>query len=637
MLHSSRFRTRIRVASSMLSLVALAACSDKKTPTPPVIPGVLAVSVSPTSLTVAAGASGTSTATIVRGGTFTGAVTLTAEGAPSGVTVSFGAATVGSGLTTSSITVAVAGTVASGSYPIAIKGAGTGVTTAVASLSLTVTAVATPSVAVSVAPTTATVTAGGASASATATVARAGGFAGAVTLAATGAPANMTVAITPASIPADSTARVITVTAAGSVPAGNYPINITATGAGVSAATATLTVTVSPAVAGTTVNLAYCAADAPIWVAYQDGAGAWTRVTPSGTNTYSFPVASGKAGVATVDTVGAGFHLSVTYATTAELNGFGNTLGLGACGTKTVNGSVANVAADQLVNVALGYSSKFVIPITGSTFTLTGVASGPQDLFAARSSVATLRADKLILRRALDIAEGGSIPVLDFNAAEAFAPATANATVSGLGADSATLFSVYSGTRGSASAFIGTSARFATGGSAVQFDAIPAAKLSGTELQGLYAIASEANSTAASRFAGVYYRSPADRAIAMGPALAAPTVSRLTGGGYARVRVQLSLQTEYNRYFTATFSQAAGARNATVSASAAYLAGAPWDLSVPALTGISGWLDRWGLLSGTPIDWSVSAMGGAVFQLDPTVADGTTFRSAIRSSASPLP
>jgi hypothetical protein len=43
------------------------------------------------------------------------------------------------------------------------------------------------------------------------------------------------------------------------------------------------------------------------------------------------------------------------------------------------------------------------------------------------------------------------------------------------------------------------------------------------------------------------------------------------------------------------------------------------------------------LLNGTAIDWSVSALGGAVFQLDATVADGAAFKSATRSSASPLP
>jgi hypothetical protein len=44
-----------------------------------------------------------------------------------------------------------------------------------------------------------------------------------------------------------------------------------------------------------------------------------------------------------------------------------------------------------------------------------------------------------------------------------------------------------------------------------------------------------------------------------------------------------------------------------------------------------------GLLNGTPISWDLTANGGALFLLDSSVADGTTFRSAQRTSATPLP
>ncbi|MBC7840837.1 MAG: hypothetical protein H7099_00900 [Gemmatimonadaceae bacterium] len=624
-------------------LIALAtpiitACGGSdSTPTPPAVAGTLAVVVTPAAVSVVPGASGASAATITRGGSFTGDVALSSEGAPAGVTVSFGSPTLGAGVTSSTVSVAVAASYTS-TVPvaIAIKAAGTGVTTAAATLTLTVTAAAIPTLAVSVAPAPVAVVSG-ASGSTTAMIVRGGGFAGVVTLASTVVQGGITVALTPPTIPADSTTRTIGIAVAGSVPAGSYPISISATGTGVAASPAVFNVTVTAPVVGSSVTLSYCAADAPIWVAYQDGSGPWTRVSATGTNSYTFSISSGKAGIATVDTVGTGYDLNVTYATTAEMNGFGTTLALGACGTKTVNGSVANVSNAQFANITLGYSSKFVLPIASSAFTLTDVASGPQDLFAARLTAATQRVDKIILRRGIDIANGGSLAVLDFNAAEAFAPATANVTISGLGADTAVVATLFNGLRGSTFGILGTFADYVGSSGAVPFDAVPAAQLASGELQQLYAIADAAGSSTSTRFSGVYFRAPTNQAIAFGPELAAPTVTRDASGAYSRTRVVLGAQAEYNRFLTASYSQSSANRAASVTATQNYLGSSTWDLTLPNLSGVTGWTNTWGLLNGTGIDWNVSASGGALHQLDSSIADGTVFRTAQRSSASPLP
>jgi hypothetical protein len=99
----------------------------------------------------------------------------------------------------------------------------------------------------------------------------------------------------------------------------------------------------------------------------------------------------------------------------------------------------------------------------------------------------------------------------------------------------------------------------------------------------------------------------------------------------------LAQQSEYNRYFSANYSQSTANRTATVTATAGYFGTASWDVSIPDLTGAAGWTNTWGLLNGTGIDWNMSAIGGALYQLDATIADGTTFRSAQRSSTTPLP
>ncbi len=636
-LFPARATARVHAALMLAAVTMFTGCGGgDAAPTPPPPQGTLSVAVTPAALTLVAGATGASAAAITRGGSFAGDVALSATGAPTGVTATFASANLGAGVTSSAITIVTTAATAAGNYPIVISAAGTGVTTQTVTLTLTVTAATTPTVSVAVAPASLSIVAG-ASSAANATLVRGGGFADAVALSATGAPAGMTVTFTPASVPAGSTSSAIAIAVGSGVAAGNYPVVITAAGTGVTTATATLTVTVTAAAGGTSVTLAYCAADAPIWVAYQDGSGPWTRVSASGTNSYQFTVSSPRAAVATVDTVGSGFDLNVTYATAAEFNGFGNTQSLGACGSKTINGTVSNVSNTQVANVTLGYSSAFVLPITSSAFTLQNVASGPQDLFASRMNAAMQRVDKIILRRGVDVASGGSLAVLDFNAAEAFAPAVGNVTVSGLGADTATVASIFSGVRGSTFGFIGTISDYLAASGAVSYDAVPAANMNSGELQQLYAFASAANSTTSTRFAGVYFRTPTDRTISFGPALSTPTVTRDASGAFSRVRVQLGIQADYGRAMTADFSQTTINRGASVFITTAFTAGVPWDVTLPNFTGVTGWLSAWGLQNGTAIDWSVSALGGALFQLDPTVAEGSVFRSATRSAAAPLP
>ncbi|MGH9564129.1 MAG: cellulose binding domain-containing protein, partial [Terracidiphilus sp.] len=86
-------------------------------------------------LSVAQGASGTDTITVTDVSPFSGSVTLTASGLPSGVTASFSPTAATS---SSVLTLSVASTVATGSYPITITGT-SGTLTATTSIALTVT------------------------------------------------------------------------------------------------------------------------------------------------------------------------------------------------------------------------------------------------------------------------------------------------------------------------------------------------------------------------------------------------------------------------------------------------------------------------------------------------------------------
>ena len=98
-----------------------------------------AVSTSPTSPSIAAGASGSVTITTTVSGGFNSAVSLNPTGQPSGVTVSFNPASIAApGSGSSTMTVAVGSSVAAGSYPITVTATG-GSTTHTATVTLVVT------------------------------------------------------------------------------------------------------------------------------------------------------------------------------------------------------------------------------------------------------------------------------------------------------------------------------------------------------------------------------------------------------------------------------------------------------------------------------------------------------------------
>ena len=198
---------------------------------------------SPTSVSVAQGNNGASTITTAVSGGFNSAITLSATGQPTGVTVTFGTnpiAAPGSG--SSIMTMAVASTTATGTYTITVTGMG-GSLTNTATVTLTVTAPANANFSISASPTTITVVRGS-SGTSTITTAVAGGFDWPVALSATGQPSGVTVSFSPTSIPAPGSGKsTMKVTTTVRASTGSHTITITGTGGGkTNKTTVTLTV-----------------------------------------------------------------------------------------------------------------------------------------------------------------------------------------------------------------------------------------------------------------------------------------------------------------------------------------------------------------------------------------------------------
>jgi len=111
-----------------------AAISDSTAATPD-----FTISASPTAVSVVQGNAGTSTITTTVSGGFNNAISLSASGQPSGVTVGFSPASIAApGAGSSTVTMTVGSSVATGTYPITVTGTG-GSTTHTTTVNLTVT------------------------------------------------------------------------------------------------------------------------------------------------------------------------------------------------------------------------------------------------------------------------------------------------------------------------------------------------------------------------------------------------------------------------------------------------------------------------------------------------------------------
>jgi len=195
------------------------------------------LSLAPAALTIVQGANGTATVTITRTN-FTGAVTLSLGGAPTGVTGSFNpAAPTG---TSATLTVSVGATVVPGVYNLTVNGSGS---PGNRSTPLTLTVNVAPDYTLSVVPTALTI-AQGANGTTTVTITRTS-FADAVTLSLGNAPTGVTGSFNPAA--PTGTSSTLTVSVGAAVAPGVYNLTVDGTGApGNRSTPLTLTVTAAP-------------------------------------------------------------------------------------------------------------------------------------------------------------------------------------------------------------------------------------------------------------------------------------------------------------------------------------------------------------------------------------------------------
>ena len=597
----------------------------------PAPPGSLAITLTPAARTVPPGQATTVTASITRGGSFTGAVDLGAEGSPPGVTVAFNPASIPANATTSTVTIAVDASATPGQYAIVVRAKGQGVSDQIAALALTV---AVTGYSLSVSPSTAAAQVGG-STTVEVKIARSADFTGGVTLSLEDPPAGVTGTF--AQNPATGTRVALLISIGPSTAAGTYTVKVKGTASGLQDVTATLSLQVIPAAGATNVSFRLCTAR-PIWVASQDDTGPWTRVSAGPNETYSFNVSS-RGGVAIVTPFGASYRIDVVYATAAELVQIGLNWNP-ACsappaGTKELTGTLAGLAGQE-VSISLGPRSA-IVSQDQTSYTLRNVPDGALDLVASRGFFSgglfefDFDATKLIIRRALDLPNGAVIPVLDFDAAEAVAPVPSSVTLSGLGSDELSWIMTYLTAGGTEELLNGH--LFGPPRSTLSYAGVPASLQATGDLHWLFV--EGAAQDGVRRLFATFHRAE-NRSVTLGPELATPTVSVVASSPYARYRMSLPVQSEYSSEVIARFVQQATAATGSVSATAGYFGGSPsiWDLTIPDLTPAAGFDPNWGLRSGAPTAWQAFATSGS-FLIPSLPRDGETIRWAGGGAGAP--
>jgi hypothetical protein len=185
------------------------------------------ISGSPSSQTVTAGNQTSYTASVTPSGGFTGSVTVSVSGLPSGANAMFSPNPITGGSWSSTVSVTTSSTTATGSYTLTIKGT-SGSLNRSTTVTLVVTSAGSANFSISASPSSQTVTAGNRT-SYTATVTPSGGFTGNVNMSASGLPSGANATFSPNSIAGGSGNSTMSVTTSTNTPTGTYTLTITGT------------------------------------------------------------------------------------------------------------------------------------------------------------------------------------------------------------------------------------------------------------------------------------------------------------------------------------------------------------------------------------------------------------------------
>lgn len=359
--------------------------------------------------------------------------------------------------------------------------------------------------------------------------------------------------------------------------------------------------------------LDFCSNETPVWFTYQNQGGDWVRVTPDAAGTFRF-TASYRVVLVYVRQSGSDYHTEIIGATSPELAQISGTTCLEENGTKQVNGSVTGISGSQRAQVSMMFASPY-LQLPQTSFTLQNLPDRSLDLVASRvtfTGTTTQASDPIIIRRNQNFVTGETMPVLDFASAEAVTPTTNTVTVAGIEAgETAGLGNDFFSAQGTPHVLF-----FATlsANGNVSVPSVPASQTVAGEYNDMFMFGSVADG----RFRGAetFFRTPSDKTFGLAAQITAvPTFTAVSTTPYLRHRVQMAITPDYQSavsFFLHQQFQQISVTDITLTVTQRYYTSstAEWNLTIPDLSAVEGWLNAWGLQDGTPFTWRATIYRG---------------------------
>jgi hypothetical protein len=373
--------------------------------------------------------------------------------------------------------------------------------------------------------------------------------------------------------------------------------------------------------------LAFCASELPVWFAFQNEGGEWTRVPSNSSNAFDFQVTPRVALAFTYD-YGNEFVTEVIYTTADEIRPLTGIACTETQGTKSVTGSVANVPVGSQAAISFSGAGD-VVTAPNTSFALSGIANNPQDLVAHREVIGTSvpTPNRVVIRRALNQANNSVLPVIDFGS-EGQSIATHTASITGLVSGQDNYFDIEFSTASGTNHLLFASPSFTS--SSQTLYGVPSTL---TQAGDAHRISINADGSDSYRTFIHWTRVPGDQVITFGASLSQPSVSTIASAPYRRMRISLPAQADYDDFVTAFFVQG-NTRSFYVTVTAAHVNGpiTQWANEIPDVTGAGGFPPGAGLQSNTTTDWFVEAYDGSLAAyIGGTPVDGASVRYAGRA------
>lgn len=98
------------------------------------------------------------------------------------------------------------------------------------------------------------------------------------------------------------------------------------------------------------------------------------------------------------------------------------------------------------------------------------------------------------------------------------------------------------------------------------------------------------------------------RTITLPTPIATPAIAAVAGN-YKRLQATYTIPSEYNSGTSFSYFDGTGAHVVSMTATTGYLGSASAVLTMPAFSGLGGFLDSWEPATGTTVSWGVQASG----------------------------